>query len=57
MARPGDRIWIVRSHLKPKETEQRISERKSWDAAFATLGLQPNALDVGVEPLLVVQRH
>lgn len=57
MARPGDRIWIVRSHLKPKETEQRISERASWDKAFAVFGLQPAAVEVGAEALLVVQRH
>jgi hypothetical protein len=54
-AQTTSRIWIVRSHLAVLETATRLDERDAWNASFLALNLQPVALHVGPEPLLLVQ--
>jgi hypothetical protein len=44
---PGARLWIIRSH-------DLAQERRHWAEAFATLGLAPETVRVGPEPLAVV---
>jgi hypothetical protein len=48
LARRGTgRLWIVRSHVVPPEPD-------AWVSAFDQLGVDPEVIEVGVEPLLVL---
>jgi hypothetical protein len=40
------RVWVIRSHMA-------IGEPEGWDLAFAAVGVVPEVVSVGSEPLLV----